>query len=102
MAQVTWEDFVGDLKTVVADVQDLLDATAGQTSERIEAARAKTGQSLAISRARLERLGHRTQARARHYAHEVDERVHNNAWTAVGVAAGAALVLGMLVGRRVD
>ncbi len=96
------EDLMSNLRAVVADAEDLLDATADQTGERIETARAKAGQSLAASRARLERFGDRAQARAREYAYDVDERVHQNAWTAIGVAAGAALVVGMLVGRRDD
>ncbi len=62
------EDLVSSLRAVVADAEDLLDATADQTGERIETARAKAGQSLAASRARLERVGDRAQARAREYA----------------------------------
>lgn len=93
---------VSDLRSVVADADELLHATADQTGERIESARARAGQSLAASRARLEELGQRARTRAREYADDVDERVHQNPWTAIGVAAGAGLVVGMLVGRRGD
>ena len=96
------QDLISDLRTVVADADELLHATADQTGERIESARARAGQSLAASRARLEQLGHQARTRAREYADDVDERVHQNPWTAIGVAAGAGLVVGMLVGRRGD
>jgi ElaB/YqjD/DUF883 family membrane-anchored ribosome-binding protein len=38
--------------------------------------------------------------RARELASEGDEYVHDNPWTAVGVAAGVGVLLGVLVSRR--
>ncbi len=38
--------------------------------------------------------------RSRDMAAGVDERVHQNPWTYVGVAAAAGLVVGLLIGRN--
>ena len=78
-----------DLKAVVADAEDLLQATASQTGERIEKVRARAEESLRVARARMRDAGTR-----------LDDQVHQNPWTAVGIAAGIGLVLGILLRRK--
>jgi ElaB/YqjD/DUF883 family membrane-anchored ribosome-binding protein len=78
-----------DLRVVVTDAEDLLKATAGQTGERIDKVRARAEESLVAARASLKKAG--TQ---------LDAQVHENPWTAVGIAAGVGMVLGILLGRR--
>ena len=41
-----------------------------------------------------------TRTKAKAAATTTDEYVHSKPWTAVGVAAGVGLIIGMLVGRR--
>ncbi|HUG72318.1 MAG TPA: hypothetical protein VMK82_02730, partial [Steroidobacteraceae bacterium] len=38
--------------------------------------------------------------RAREFAADGDKYVHDNPWTAVGVAAGVGVLLGVLLSRR--
>jgi ElaB/YqjD/DUF883 family membrane-anchored ribosome-binding protein len=38
--------------------------------------------------------------RTREAARATDEFVHDRPWTAVGVAAGVGLIIGLLIGRR--
>jgi ElaB/YqjD/DUF883 family membrane-anchored ribosome-binding protein len=45
-------------------------------------------------------VGHAAEARAREAASQVDHQVREHPWTAVGVAAGVGLLVGILVGRR--
>ena len=78
-----------DLRAVVTDAEDLLKATAGQAGERIEKARARAEESLSLARTSLKDAGM-----------QLNEQVRENPWTAIGVAAGAALVLGILLGRK--
>jgi ElaB/YqjD/DUF883 family membrane-anchored ribosome-binding protein len=78
-----------DLRAVMVDAEELLKATAGQTGERIEKVRARAEQSLSKARQRVQAAGH-----------EVNDRVHENPWTAIGVAAGVGLVLGIMLGRK--
>ena len=78
-----------DLRAVLTDAEDLLKATAGQAGERIEQARAHAEESLQLARASLRDAGNQLNA-----------QVRENPWTAIGIAAGAALVLGILLGRK--
>ena len=39
-------------------------------------------------------------ARTREAAHAADEYVHESPWTAIGVAAGVGVLVGLLLGRR--
>ena len=78
-----------DLRAVVTDAEDLLKATAAQTGERVKTARARAEESLRLARASLQNAGSR-----------LNDQVHQNSWTAAGVAAGMALVLGILLGRK--
>jgi ElaB/YqjD/DUF883 family membrane-anchored ribosome-binding protein len=87
--EMSTDKLMHDLRAVAADAEDLLKATAGQTGERIEKARARAEESLRLARVSLQNAG--TQ---------LDEQVHQHPWAAVGIAAGIGLVLGMLVGRK--
>lgn len=100
MEHVTSEKLMQDMRVVVADAEDLLKATAGQTGERVEKIRARAEESLRTARNRLQIAGKAVQEGATEAAHTVDEQVHKNPWSAVGVAAGVGLVLGILLGRR--
>lgn len=100
MAQVTTDKLMQDMQTVVVDAEDLLKATAGQTGERIEKVRAKAEESVRFARRRLQETGQAVQAKAQEAALGVDEQVRKNPWTAVGVAAGVGLAVGILIGRR--
>ena len=100
MAQLTTDKLMQDMQTVVGDAEDLLKATAGQTGERIEKVRAKAEESVRFARRRLQETSQAAQAKAREAALSVDDQVHKNPWTAVGVAAGVGLAVGILIGRR--
>jgi ElaB/YqjD/DUF883 family membrane-anchored ribosome-binding protein len=100
MEHVSTDKLMHDLRAVVGDTEELLKATAGQTGERVEKVRARVEDSLRTARVRMEDTGRAVEARARAASHEVDLQVHEHAWTAVGVAAGVGLVLGIVLGRR--
>lgn len=89
-----------DLRQVVEDTEALLRATAGQAGERAQEARTRAEDSLRQARARLEGLEQEVVTRARDAAHEADRYVHANPWQSIGVAAGVAFLLGLLVSRR--
>ncbi len=89
-----------DLKTVVADAEDLLKASASQSGEHITRIRARAEESLRIARERIKEMTSSAEAQARAAAREVDKQVHEHPWTAVGIAAGVGLVLGLLLGRK--
>ena len=100
MEHVTREKLMQDMRVVVADAEDLLKATAGQTGERIEKIRAKAEESLRTARNRMQIAGKAVQESATEAVQTVDEQVHKNPWAAVGIAAGVGLLLGIILGRR--
>ena len=79
--QAASDRLVQDLRAVVGDAEELLKATAGQTGERIERVRTRAEQSVRSAR-------------------ELNGRVHDNPWAAVGIAAGVGLVAGILLARK--
>jgi ElaB/YqjD/DUF883 family membrane-anchored ribosome-binding protein len=89
-----------DLRKVVEDTEALLHATAGQAGERAQEARSRAADSLRQARQRLEGLEEEVVTRARDAAHEADRYVRDNPWQSIGVAAGVAFLLGLLVSRR--
>ena len=97
---VTTDKLVQDLKTVVGDAEELLKATASQSGEQIARIRARAEESLRVARARIKAMTQDAEAQARETALQVDRQVHDNAWTAVGVAAGLGVVIGILLGRK--
>ena len=85
-----------DLHTVVVDAEELLKATAGQTGERIEKIRTRAEGSVRMARQRLQAAGEDVQEAAR----ELNGRVHDNPWTAVGIAAGVGVIAGLILARK--
>ena len=75
------DQLVADMKAVIADAEALLKATAGETGERIAAARSRAEESLKAAKA-------------------ADDLDHENPWAAIGAAAVAGLVVGVLISRR--
>ena len=97
---VSTEKLVADLQVVVRDAESLLQATAAQTGEKIEQARARAMESLQKARQRLAGFEKDAVREVREAAEVTDEYVHKNPWQAVGVAAGIGLLVGLLIGRR--
>lgn len=98
--EVSKEKLISDFKVVVADAEDLLKATASQAGEKISAARARAEESLKAAKVKLAQAEEVVMARTKEAAKATDEYVHAHPWQAVGVAAGAGFLLGLLIGRR--
>jgi len=98
--EATVQKLKDDLRRVVADVEGLLKVTAGQVGERVGEARARAEETLKGARARLSELEQQAKDRAGDMAGEADTYVRDNPWQAVGIAAGVAFLLGILVSRR--
>lgn len=89
-----------DLRTVVEDAEALLRATAGEAGDKVQAARARAEQSLRAARERMLLTEEELALRARELGQDADRYVRENPWQAIGVAAGVALLVGLLLGRR--
>lgn len=85
-----------DIQTLVKDAEALLRASAENAEDLTENARQRAEQSLHELRRRLSEVERDLKGRAE----MLDGYVHDNPWTAVAVVGGAALLLGLLMGRR--
>ena len=94
------QKLVTDMKGVVADAEEILRATAGVAGDKMGDLRERIGERLRDAKLRLAdaeaALVDRTKAAAR----ATDDYVQENPWSAVGVAAGIGLLLGVIIGRR--
>lgn len=97
---VTADKLIEDLQLVVHDAEALLKATAAQTGEKIQEARARTEESLRRVKGRLGEVEDEALKRARVLAGEADDYVRTNPWQVVGAAAGIGFLLGVLISRR--
>lgn len=98
--EVTKDKLVADLRVVMADAEELLRVTASQAGEKAAAARERIQASLSAARVKLTDAERLALDKAKQTAKATDEYVHENPWTAVGIAAGIGLVLGVLISRR--
>jgi ElaB/YqjD/DUF883 family membrane-anchored ribosome-binding protein len=98
--EVTTDQLLADLNTVMDDAEALLRATSTQTGEKIQAVRARAEESLRQAKARLSSIEDEALRRAREVADATDEYVRENPWQSVGIAAGVGLLLGLLLARR--
>jgi ElaB/YqjD/DUF883 family membrane-anchored ribosome-binding protein len=98
--EVTTDQLLADLKTVMNDAEALLRATSTQTGEKIQEVRARAEESLRQAKVRLSSIEDEALRRAREVADATDEYVRENPWQSVGIAAGVGLLLGLLLTRR--
>jgi ElaB/YqjD/DUF883 family membrane-anchored ribosome-binding protein len=91
---------VADLRVLIADTEELLRATAGQVGEKAIAARERIQASLATTKDKLAEAERALMEKTKQAARATDAYVHEHPWSAVGIAAAAGIVLGMLISRR--
>jgi ElaB/YqjD/DUF883 family membrane-anchored ribosome-binding protein len=97
---VSKQKLVADLKVVVADAEELLRATASQAGEKVSVARERIQASLATAKVKLGEAERALLEKTKEAARVTDDYVRDNPWQAVGIAAVAGLVLGILISRR--
>ena len=94
------DKIVQNFRSVVADAEELLKATASQAGEKVAVARERIQDSLHQAKVKLAEAEDIIVQRSKQAARATDDYVHENPWQAVGVAAGVGLVIGLLIGRR--
>ncbi|MBP0118350.1 MAG: DUF883 domain-containing protein [Candidatus Nitrotoga sp.] len=97
--EVSKEKLMQDLHLVMTDAEELLRATASHTGEKVSAARERIQESLSATKERLVAAQKQVTEKAKQAAKVTDEYVHENPWKAVGMGAGAGLIIGMLISR---
>ena len=85
---------------MIADAEELLQITSSQTGDKVAELRARVGENLRVARAKLSEADAALRDKAREAARATDDYVHENPWRSIGIAAGAGLLVGLLIGRR--
>lgn len=94
------QQIVTDIKSVIADAEDMLHATADQAGEKVATMRARIQERLNGAKVRLGEAEAALIEKTRAAARATDTYVHESPWTAVGIAAGVGLLVGLIIGRR--
>jgi ElaB/YqjD/DUF883 family membrane-anchored ribosome-binding protein len=94
------ERLMADLRLVIADAEELLKLSAGQAGDKAAELRRRVQERMDSAKDELARLQSMAAERARDAGKAADNFVHDNPWKAVGIAAGAGLLLGLLLSRR--
>jgi ElaB/YqjD/DUF883 family membrane-anchored ribosome-binding protein len=94
------EKLVSDIKSVISDAEDVLNATADQAGDKVASLRARIQSRLGDAKVRLVEAEALLVAKSKAAARATDAYVHESPWQAVGIAAGVGLLVGLVLGRR--
>lgn len=100
LPSVARDQLITDMKAVIADAEALLHATAEAAGEKVGALRTRAQQTLTEAKAKLAQLDDDMVHQAKDAARTTDRYVRDNPWGAVGIAAAAGVVIGLLISRR--
>jgi ElaB/YqjD/DUF883 family membrane-anchored ribosome-binding protein len=94
------DNLVSNLKAVIRDAEELLKNTGQQVDDNFQSAKARFESTLSTARSGLDSAQESVIARTREAAKTTDHYVQDNPWRAVGIAAVAGVVIGLLLGRE--
>lgn len=94
------EKLTAQMKKVLANTEELLNATSGEAGDIIQSIRSRVEAALRTARIDLRSFEHDVVEKAEAAAEETDRYVHNNPWIAIGTAAGVGLIIGLIIGRK--
>lgn len=94
------EQLLADVRSVLNSTEELLASAGEEGGAGAIEIRRKVAQNLKLAKDRLSQAQEVITERAKAAAKATDEYVHENPWKAIGITAGVAFVLGVLVARR--
>jgi len=100
MENANKDKLLADLKVVLNDAEGMLKTAAASTGEKATELREKASASLKAASEKIVDLQAVALAKGKAAAHATDDFVHERPWTAIGVAAGAGFLLGLLINRK--
>jgi ElaB/YqjD/DUF883 family membrane-anchored ribosome-binding protein len=85
---------------VLGDAEELLRQAAQSSGEHASDLRRRAQSAIASAKTRLVDAEQRVAHHAKRAAKTTDDWVHDYPWTAVGIAAGIGVVVGLMINRR--
>ncbi len=96
IATETNAKLANDLSDVVRDAEELMKATAGQSSERLSEIRNRLNAAMESAKVTCRKL----QGKAVEAAKATDHTIREHPYESIGVAFGVGILIGVLIGRR--
>jgi len=100
MSEINKEQFMSDIKSVLADAEDLLKQAAAATGERASELRETAMTRLKQAKEKAADAQVVVIERGKKAARATDDYVHEHPWASIGIAAGVGMVIGLLINRR--
>jgi len=94
------EQLLDDVRQVLVSTEELIDASLDDGSQKSKEIRQRVNEKLKLAKAKLLDAEQVVVGKAKVAAKATDQYVHENPWKSIGIAAGVAFLLGMLVSRR--
>jgi ElaB/YqjD/DUF883 family membrane-anchored ribosome-binding protein len=94
------DDASADVKALVRDAQSVLTAAAALTGNKADELRERGMQMLDVALGKAGKVQDQAVVKGKELAHTADVYVKDNPWRTVAVAAGAGLLLGVILGRK--
>ena len=94
------ERLVSAIRSEISDAEELLSATADQVGEKMAGLRERIQRRLREAKSRLADAEVLLVDKTRAAARATDDYVHESPWTAIGIAAGVGVLVGLMLGRR--
>ncbi len=94
------ERLVSAIRSEISDAEDMLSATADQVGEKFSRLRERIQSRLREAKLRLAEAEALLVDKTRAAARATDDYVHESPWTAIGIAAGVGVLVGLALGRR--
>ena len=88
-----------DLRTLATDAEALVRATANDAGDKAKAARSRLATTIEKAKLTYEQVQEHGLSSAKAVARNADEAVRQHPYESVGIAFGAGLLIGALVGR---
>lgn len=102
--QASAEKLKEDLRHLSQSLEELVAATAGETSSEIRELRERARARLEETRARLAERGSELYQQAsetlRSTAQQTEGYVREHPWTSIGLGAAVGMLIGLLISRR--
>ena len=94
------DKLMNDLRLVISDAGELLRMTADEAGESAANLRNRVLDRMNQAKSDLVHLQETAIAKVKSAGHVTDEFVQDNPWKSIGIAAGAGLLIGLLISRR--
>jgi ElaB/YqjD/DUF883 family membrane-anchored ribosome-binding protein len=94
------KDAGNDMKSLVRDAQALLTAAAALTGDKADEMRGRGMEMLDRALGKASQYQGQALVKGKELAHTADVYVKDNPWRTIAVAAGAGLLLGVILGRK--